>query len=170
MAPRPVQSGCLAVSIKPDVIVQATPQNGAVADYVDEPRNAGLSCEISTSTATSRLTGRGAGLTMGRRALLFLERDAGYQESADPDSGAARELHRGTLGEDSPSRVPRPPDSPQRAPPAVVLAEFVDYYNHDRPHRSLGLQAPLPSLAASQGGVVVRPVLGGLHHVYERAA
>ena len=44
-----------------------------------------------------------------------------------------------------------------------VLAEFVDYYNHDRPHRSLGLQAPFPSSAASQGAIVVRPVLGGLH-------
>ena len=50
-----------------------------------------------------------------------------------------------------------------------VLAEFADYYNHDRRHRSLGLQAPLPSTAASQGGIVVRLVLGGLHHVYERA-
>ena len=48
-----------------------------------------------------------------------------------------------------------------------VLAEFVDYYNHDRPHRSLELQAPLPRLTASQGGIVVRPVLRGLHHVYE---
>src|SRR6266851_1948341 len=51
-----------------------------------------------------------------------------------------------------------------------VLAEFVDYYNHDRHHRSIRLQAPFPSLAASQGGIVVRPVLGGLQHVYERAA
>jgi hypothetical protein len=32
-----------------------------------------------------------------------------------------------------------------------ILAEFVDYYNHDRPHRSLGLQAPLRKLQASQG-------------------
>jgi transposase InsO family protein len=51
-----------------------------------------------------------------------------------------------------------------------ILAEFVDYYNHDRPHRSLGLQAPLRKLQASQGRIVARPVLGGLHHVYERAA
>ena len=51
-----------------------------------------------------------------------------------------------------------------------VMAEFVDYYNHDRPHRSLGLRAPLPSSAATHGAIVVRPVLGGLHHVYQRAA
>jgi putative transposase len=51
-----------------------------------------------------------------------------------------------------------------------VLAEFVDYYNHDRPHRSLGLQAPSPKPSASHGRIAVRPILGGLHHVYERAA
>jgi putative transposase len=51
-----------------------------------------------------------------------------------------------------------------------VLAEFVDYYNHDRPHRSLGLQAPFPKPPATHGRIAVRPVLGGLHHVYERAA
>jgi transposase InsO family protein len=51
-----------------------------------------------------------------------------------------------------------------------VLAEFVDYYNHDRPHRSLGLQAPFPKPSATHGRIAVRPVLGGLHHVYERAA
>ncbi len=51
----------------------------------------------------------------------------------------------------------------------AVLAEFVDYYNRDRPHRSLGLQSPLPDGVRSGGRVVSRPVLGGLHHVYARA-
>jgi transposase InsO family protein len=51
-----------------------------------------------------------------------------------------------------------------------VLAEFVDYYNQDRPHRSLGLETPVPSHRQVDGEVVSRPVLGGLHHVYERAA
>ena len=51
-----------------------------------------------------------------------------------------------------------------------ILAEFVDYYNHDRPHRSLGLRAPVLKPQASYGGIAIRPVLGGLHHVYERAA
>ena len=51
-----------------------------------------------------------------------------------------------------------------------ILAEFVDYYNHDRPHRGLGLQAPVPKHQAGFGAVAGRPVLGGLHHLYERAA
>jgi len=51
-----------------------------------------------------------------------------------------------------------------------VLAEFVSYYNQDRPHRSLGLETPVPSRRQPDGEVVSRPVLNGLHHVYERAA
>jgi putative transposase len=57
-----------------------------------------------------------------------------------------------------------------------VLAEYVRYYNTDRPHRSLGLAPPQPSVrapaaaSAAAGRVVARPVLGGLHHVYARAA
>ena len=52
----------------------------------------------------------------------------------------------------------------------AVLTEFVTYYNVDRPHRSLGLETPVPSRRPIAGEVVARPVLGGLHHVYERAA
>ena len=52
----------------------------------------------------------------------------------------------------------------------AVLAEYLDYYNNDRPHRSLGLQSPLPRSPSREGAVVQRPVLGGLHHVYARAA
>jgi transposase InsO family protein len=51
-----------------------------------------------------------------------------------------------------------------------VLAEFVSYYNQHRPHRSLGLETPQSSPPKIVGEVVSRPVLGGLHHVYERAA
>ena len=53
-----------------------------------------------------------------------------------------------------------------------VLTEFVAYYNTERPHRSLGLTPPrLPVRArSSTGPVYARPVLGGLHHAYERAA
>jgi transposase InsO family protein len=52
----------------------------------------------------------------------------------------------------------------------AVLTEFATYYNRDRPHRSLGLQSPLPSRVRARGRVLSRPVLGGLHHVYARAA
>jgi hypothetical protein len=49
-------------------------------------------------------------------------------------------------------------------------------YDADRPHRSWELAPPLPGaspLRAASGPpvqVVARPVLGGLHHVYRRAA
>ena len=52
----------------------------------------------------------------------------------------------------------------------VALAEFVRYYNLERPHRSLRLTPPVPVARARAGPVRSRPVLGGLHHVYERAA
>jgi transposase InsO family protein len=51
-----------------------------------------------------------------------------------------------------------------------VLAEFMHYYNHDRPHRTLSLQSPLPPTNPGQGPVVSTPVRGGLHHAYARAA
>ena len=42
--------------------------------------------------------------------------------------------------------------------------------NQDRPHRTLALQTPEPSLRTVIDTVQSRPVLNGLHHVYERAA
>jgi transposase InsO family protein len=51
-----------------------------------------------------------------------------------------------------------------------VLAEFVRYYNQDRPHRTLGLQTPESRLRPTTGPIRSRPVLNGLHHAYERAA
>ena len=52
----------------------------------------------------------------------------------------------------------------------AILTEFADYYNRDRPHRSLGLQSPVSMPVQSTGRVVSRSVLGGLHHAYARAA
>jgi transposase InsO family protein len=51
-----------------------------------------------------------------------------------------------------------------------VRTEFVGYYNLERPHRTLHLETPVPALRSLEGSVRSRPVLGGLHHVYERAA
>jgi transposase InsO family protein len=52
----------------------------------------------------------------------------------------------------------------------AVLTDFAAYYNRERPHRTLGLQTPEPSDRPRAGPIRARPVLGGLHHVYERAA
>jgi putative transposase len=63
-------------------------------------------------------------------------------------------------------------------PPALrhvrsILAEYCDYYNRARPHRSLHLETARPPLRPRAGpiqSVRARPVLNGLHHAYERAA
>ena len=52
----------------------------------------------------------------------------------------------------------------------AVLAEFVAYYNADRPHRGLALDTPKPAVRPVTGPVRSRPVLGRLHQVYERAS
>jgi hypothetical protein len=55
-----------------------------------------------------------------------------------------------------------------------VLSAHVTYYNHWRPHRSLGQAAPcggamsLPQQACRK--IAAAPVLGGLHHIYRTAA
>jgi transposase InsO family protein len=53
---------------------------------------------------------------------------------------------------------------------ASVLRDFVTYYNQERPHRTLGLQTPELKPRPVAGPIRSRPVLNGLHHIYERAA
>ena len=50
------------------------------------------------------------------------------------------------------------------------LREYVDYYNASRPHQSLDGNAPEPRQVEAVGEVIAKPVLGGLHHRYSRAA
>jgi transposase InsO family protein len=52
----------------------------------------------------------------------------------------------------------------------ALLEEFTDYYNRQRPHRTLHLESPVPSARAPTGAIRSRPVLGGLHHEYEFVA
>jgi integrase-like protein len=52
----------------------------------------------------------------------------------------------------------------------AVLAEFARYYNAERSHRTLILDTPIPMARAPAGPIRSRPVLGGVHHTYERAA
>ncbi len=53
-----------------------------------------------------------------------------------------------------------------------VLAEYTAYFNAERPHQGLVQQLPTGGAqpANTNGRVVETPVLGGLHHVYRRAA
>jgi len=55
----------------------------------------------------------------------------------------------------------------------TILAEVVSYDNRDRPHQTLRLEAPQSPSRPRAGplrSVHARPVLGGLHHVYDYAA
>ncbi len=53
-----------------------------------------------------------------------------------------------------------------------ILKEYVKYYNQQRPHQGIEQQLPEPdiTLNSSTGKITAFPVLGGLHHSYERAA
>jgi hypothetical protein len=51
-----------------------------------------------------------------------------------------------------------------------VLREFVVFYNTARPPHALGQRQPSPRDPQLVGPVRVLPVLGGLHHHYQRAA
>ncbi len=53
-----------------------------------------------------------------------------------------------------------------------LLRPYVAYYNEDRPHMSLGGDAPVARAVEppSGGRVVALPRVGGLHHRYSRAA
>jgi transposase InsO family protein len=51
------------------------------------------------------------------------------------------------------------------------LTEYVEYYNATRPHRTLELEPPEDARPRQRHGrVVAHPVLGGIHHRYERSA
>jgi transposase InsO family protein len=52
----------------------------------------------------------------------------------------------------------------------AVLREFAHYYNLERPHRTLALDTPTPVARTTAGRISCRPILGGLHHAYRRAA
>src|SRR5262249_51792577 len=52
----------------------------------------------------------------------------------------------------------------------AILTEFVRFYNQERPHRALRLETPEPVSRSTTGSIRASPVLGGLHHVYERVA
>jgi putative transposase len=56
-----------------------------------------------------------------------------------------------------------------------ALGEYVAYFNAARPHQGLGQRVPATSVVPvparhHAGDIVAVPILGGLHHAYQRAA
>ena len=53
-----------------------------------------------------------------------------------------------------------------------ILKAYVEYVNQSRPHQGIGQAIPEPkqNSSPSEGKVVSFPVMGGLHHRYERVA
>ncbi len=52
-----------------------------------------------------------------------------------------------------------------------VLNEYIfEYYNVSRTHMSLEKDSPVSRPVQKQGKIVGKPILGGLHHIYSRAA
>jgi transposase InsO family protein len=123
--------------------------------------------------------------TPGGRVPRSLVRD---RDAVDGGGCAGRARRRGVQALLTPVRAPRADavverlvgtlrrgclDQPVIANAAhlrSVLAEFVRYHDHERPHRSPALQTPLPAIRVPAGPVRASPILGGLHHVYKRVA
>ena len=56
-----------------------------------------------------------------------------------------------------------------------VLREYVQYFNHARPHQGLAQRIPIApgevaGHAIAGGSVRAIPILGGLHHAYAKTA
>ena len=53
-----------------------------------------------------------------------------------------------------------------------VIRDYLEYYHHDRTHRSLDQDCPIsrPVEAVEQGKICEFPKVGGLHHRYQRQA
>jgi transposase InsO family protein len=57
-------------------------------------------------------------------------------------------------------------------PLSRILKAYVEYFNHSRPHQGIEQAIPPPKQndAPLDGKVISFPVMGGLHHHYERVA
>ena len=84
---------------------------------------------------------------------------------------AGDDVYHGLLGPAcAPARTRRRPSwATLNTLAAAALAEL-ERQPPTLPHRTLGLQTPEPRPCPVAGPIQSRPVLNGLHHVYERAA
>ena len=65
------------------------------------------------------------------------------------------------------------PSASRRRHPEGTLVEYIRHYNEHRPHRGLGLEAPVPghtTVASPLANIARRSVLGGLIHEYHQLA
>ncbi len=54
---------------------------------------------------------------------------------------------------------------------ARLACEYVAFFNVRRPHQGIARRTPVgPATAGAEGEIIAHPVLGGLHHDYNRAA
>ena len=55
-----------------------------------------------------------------------------------------------------------------------IMKQYQAYFNHARPHQGINQRIPCPAEQpeeqATRGEIISRPVLGGLHHDYQRQA
>ena len=49
-----------------------------------------------------------------------------------------------------------------------IISRYIEYYNFKRSHQGIGLSVPKGYIREGKGEIVSEPVLGGLHHHYER--
>ena len=94
----------------------------------------------------------------------------GHRDAAHAGPGAAGERGRRTAGGHPAPGVLDHAVVVNERHLRALLTEFARFYNQERPHRTLTLEAPVPIVRSTGGAIRASPVLGGLHHVYERAA
>jgi transposase InsO family protein len=53
-----------------------------------------------------------------------------------------------------------------------ILKKYLEYFNHYRPHQGIGQLTPVKPVMITppSGKIVSFPILGGLHHYYEKVA
>jgi putative transposase len=53
-----------------------------------------------------------------------------------------------------------------------ILKKYLEYFNHYRPHQGIGQVTPIKPVTTTQPGgkIIAFPILGGLHHHYDRVA
>jgi hypothetical protein len=98
-------------------------------------------------------------------------RTHGYRAGAHRPAGSLAESVRGPLGGFHPPRVPGPRHRAERGPSAPNPQGVFHYYHNARAHLALDRNSPnARSVEAPAGEVVSKAYLGGLHHLYKRAA